>query len=253
MKKILFLLLCTVSIYGQTYQNPTFGTITSKTAPTTTSPTHSSVMDANGVIGNSLPYDLPVSISPQPLNYSILDTKLGSHLKGIDNRLGQIVGTTAGTTNRIYFTGDNTTVNSIVYFASSALGKGSTASASPTPLVNGDNTKSYFAKDIISVAQVSATTVPPGTFAGQLSVMVDTDIAQERYTVEVYKTNNLGIPIASGVTGAPTGDLGVTVVAILCSSVLDLSGGANSYISLYGIIASELTIIAGRRIRYIYS
>ena len=31
MKKILFLLLCTVTMYGQTYQNPTFGTVTSKT------------------------------------------------------------------------------------------------------------------------------------------------------------------------------------------------------------------------------
>ena len=31
MKKILFLLLCTVTMYGQTLQNPTFGTVTSKT------------------------------------------------------------------------------------------------------------------------------------------------------------------------------------------------------------------------------
>lgn len=53
MKKILFLLLLTVASYGQTYQNPTFGTITSKTSPTVTSPVNLVTQDANGMQGKS--------------------------------------------------------------------------------------------------------------------------------------------------------------------------------------------------------
>lgn len=53
MKKTLFLLLLTVASYGQTYQNPTFGTITSKTSQTVTSPVNLVTQDANGQQGKS--------------------------------------------------------------------------------------------------------------------------------------------------------------------------------------------------------
>lgn len=63
MKKILFLLLCTVSIYGQTYQNPTFGTITSKTAPAVTSVNLLANISTTGTIGKIDPVNLPYSYS----------------------------------------------------------------------------------------------------------------------------------------------------------------------------------------------
>lgn len=255
MKKILFLLLCTVSMYGQTLQNPTFGNTTTntlkiKTNTTSVTALEVGVLESDGVLNKMTPENLPISQPPHPINYSVLVPTLGAHLIGIDTRLGQIGQTTAGQTNRIYFTGDNTTVNSVVYFASNATSKGSTPSASPTNLVNGDNQKQYFAKDIISIAQPANTISAPGIYSGQLSVMVDSDVAQERYTVEVYKTNNLGVPIASGITGAPVGDLGVTVIAILDSSILDLSASAITNITVSGILTEQLTLNTGERVRY---
>lgn len=55
MKKILFLLLCTVSMYGQTLQNPTFGTVTTKTAPTVTTTPYLGAISATGVVGKIVP------------------------------------------------------------------------------------------------------------------------------------------------------------------------------------------------------
>lgn len=51
MKKLLLLLLCTVASYGQTYQNPTFGTVTTKTTPTVTTPAFIGTLEATGVNG----------------------------------------------------------------------------------------------------------------------------------------------------------------------------------------------------------
>ena len=49
MKKIIFLLLFTVSIYGQTYQNPTYGTVTEKTNTTDNTPAYFVTSQTDGV------------------------------------------------------------------------------------------------------------------------------------------------------------------------------------------------------------
>ncbi len=254
-KYLLILILSFGAIQAQTLQNPTFGNTTTntlkiKTNTTSATATDVSVQETDGSLNKMTPENLPISQPPHPINYSVLTPTLGAHLIGIDDAIGRIGQTTAGVTNRIYFTGDNTTVNSVVYFASNATGKGSTPSASPTNLVNGDDQKQYFAKDIISIAQPANTISAPGIYSGQLSVMVDSDVAQERYTVEIYKTNNLGVPISSGITGAPVGDLGVTVIAILDSSVLDLSASAITNITVSGTLTEQLTLNTGERVRY---
>ena len=55
MKKYLFILLLTIAGYGQTYQNPTFGTVTTKTAPTVTSVNHLATVEASGVMAKIVP------------------------------------------------------------------------------------------------------------------------------------------------------------------------------------------------------
>jgi len=55
MKKYLFILLLTIAGYGQTYQNPTFGTVTSKTAPTVTTTPYLGAISATGVVGKIVP------------------------------------------------------------------------------------------------------------------------------------------------------------------------------------------------------
>ena len=55
MKKYLFILLLTIAGYGQTYQNPTYGTIKTKTAPTVTSTSYLGAISATGVVGKIVP------------------------------------------------------------------------------------------------------------------------------------------------------------------------------------------------------
>lgn len=254
MRKLIFLLLLPIWVFAQssTGQEQEFDygiKIETGAIQTVTNPVYPATMGTDGTIGRALAKDLPIDISPQPTNYTISDPKLGSHLKGIDNRLGQIGNTTAGITNRIYFTGVPTTITAGTFYTSSATGKGAVAGVLQT-VSNDDNVKNYFGQDVISIAQPSATTAPPGNYSGQLSVMVDNNAAQERFTVEIYKTDNNGTPIASGIDEAPVGNLGVTVVAILDSGVLDLVASSVSNVSVSGNLASTLSLAVGERLRY---
>lgn len=250
MKKLLFLLLITAVSYGQTYQNPTFGTVTTKTSPTVTNDPYVATTGTTGIQGKIEPVNL--IIPHTPVNYTVPNLTIGAHLSGIDTRLGQISSTTAGLTQRIYFTADDTTVNSVVYFASNATSKGATAAGSPPVLVLPDNTKGYFTKDLISIPQPSATIGYAGSYSGNLTVSATpTPVAtRQRFTVEVYRTNNLGVPIASGVSGAPVGDLGVTVVAILDSGELNINAGSITNVAVNGILTQNITINTGERLRY---
>lgn len=255
---ILILLFFTSFLQAQTLQNPTYGNTTTNTITVkanTVSATGSdkiSVQETDGKINYLQSVNIPVTIAPTPTGYAPTSATLKGNLEGISNRLNQIGNTTAGITNRIYFTGDNVTVTAGTFFASNGSGKGTATSGLPTPLVNGDNQKQYFAKDLISIAQPSATIAPPGNYSGQLTVSSSPtpNGTQQRYTIEIYKTNNGGTPIASGITGAPTGNLGVTVVAILDSGLINLVAGSITNISLNGNLASILSLATGERLRY---
>lgn len=247
MKKIFILILAFLSLasYGQAEYEKI--KITENSSSTTA--TKINVQEADGEINYMSPENIPLNLTPHPLNYDITAPTLSANLIGIDTRLGQIVQTTAGVTNRIYFTGVPVTIGAGTFYTSSATGKGAVTGVTQT-VSNGDNIKSYFAQDVISIAQPALMTAPAGNFAGQLSVMVSDDSAQERYTIEVYKCNNAGTPIPSGITGAPTGNLGVTVVAILDSGILDLVQNAVTNIGVSGLLNSTLTLNTGERLRY---
>lgn len=250
MKKILFLLLMSVYSYGQA--DFPEGIQISGGQPTVTSVNFLTTTDntISGLQGKIAPVNLPIPYSPS--NYSTPTQTIGSHLAGIDTRLGQISSTSAGVTQRVWFTADNTIVNAVTYFASNLTGKGATATGSPPALVLGDNTKAYFTKDVISIAQPSVTIGYAGTYSGNLTVYASpTPVAtQQRFTLEIYRTNNLGVPIASGVSGAPTGDLGVTVIAILDSGIINLVAGAITNIPVTGVLTQNIIINTGERLRY---
>lgn len=252
MKKLiyLFLMLFAISTYGQA--DFPEGIQISGGQPTVSSVNFLTTTDntLSGLQGKIAPVNLPIPYSPT--NYSISNQSIGQHLTGIDTRLGQISSTTAGITQRVYFTADNTTVTAGTFFTSSTTGKGSTATGSPPALVLADNTKGYFTKDVISVAFPAATIGYAGSYTGQLTVSATpTPVAtQQRFTVEIYRTDNGGTPIASGVSGAPTGDLGVTVVAILDSGILNLTAGSITNIPVTGILTQNITLNTGERLRY---
>jgi len=251
MKKILFLLLVTISSYAQTYQNPTFGTVKSMTAPTVSTTPTLGTIEANGTISKIVPNNVPITYTP--INYAPSSTSIADQLAGIDTRLGQIGNVTAGVTTRVHLTGDNITVTAGTFFASNTTGKGATAAGTPQQtLSNNDDQKQYFTKDVMSIAVPALTTAPPGVYSGQLTVTSDPTpgTSKQRFTIEIYKCNNGGTPIASGITGAPVGDLGVTVVAILDSGLINVVAAALTNIGVQGNLASTLTLNTGERLRY---
>jgi hypothetical protein len=250
MKKILFLLLCTVSIYGQTYPtNPTaFGKISINTNVEDNTAAKISVQSADNRINWLQPVNIPIPTTPT--NYVPTAPTLGGHLSGIDAKLGTFSATTAGISTRVWFTADVSVVSATNYYATNATSKGTAASAIQN-VVNNDNEKKYFAQDLIGNPFATATTFPPGVYAGNLSASTSPNSAQQKWTVELYKCNNAGVPINSGVTGAPIGSLGVQVITILDSGLLTLADGSVTNVSVSGnLIGTGFSIAVGERIRY---
>jgi len=251
MKKILFLLLLPFWVTAQVSNGTEteFEALKTTNSQTVTNGTHSATMGTDGTIGKSLLKDLPVDLSPLPLNYTIADQKLGSHLTGIDNKLGTIVATTAGISTRVWFTADPTTITAGTFYLTNATGKGTIASAIQS-VINDDNQKKYYPQDLIGNAFATATLFPVGVYAGNLSASTTPNSAQQRWTVELYKCDTNGTPIASGITGAPVGSLGVTVITILDSGLLTLADGSVTNIQVSGNLVSPLSVAVGERIRY---
>lgn len=257
MKKILLLLLlATAGLQAQTLQSPTYNATTTNTLKIKTPATVGTVnfIPAYDTDEQTLSKIAPINVNIPytPINYTISGQTIGQQIAAIDAKIGTMGTTSAGVTQRVYFTADNTTVNSVIYFASSLSGKGSTASGSPPALVLADNTKAFFTKDVISIAQPSPTIGYAGTYSGNLTVSASpTPVAtQQRFTVEIYRTDNLGVPIASGVSGSPVGDLGVTVLAILDSGIINLTAGSITNIAVSGVLTQNITLNTGERLRY---
>lgn len=157
--------------------------------------------------------------------------------------------TTAGTFARVNFTGDVSVVNAVNYYATSTTSKGSTASVAQTVSPD-DNQKLYFAQDYISILQPSLVIYPIGNYSGQFAVQVANNSVQQKFYIEIYKTNNLGVPIASGVSGAPVGSLGVTLITTLESGLVSLTGSTLTNITLTGTLTGPLTVNPNERIKY---
>jgi len=251
-KYILLLLLITGFTQAQTLQNPTFGNTTTntlkiKTPATSTTALEVGVLESDGLVNKMTPTNLPIPYVP--LNYSVLTQTLGGHITGLDAKIGTIVATTAGISTRVWFTADPTTITAGTFYLTNATGKGSVASAIQN-VVNNDNVKTYFAQDLIGIPFATATIFPVGVYAGNLSASTSPNSAQQRWTVELYKCDNNGTPIASGITGAPVGSLGVTVITILDSGLLTLVDGSVTNVPVSGNLASPLSVAVGERIRY---
>ncbi len=250
MKKILFLLLCTVTMYGQTYPtNPTtFGKISINMNVEDNTATKMSVQSSDNRINWLQPINIPIPYIP--ISYVPTAPTLGGHIAGIDNKLNTISATTAGQTTRVWFTADQTTITAGTFDLTNPTSKG-TAPVHKQDVVNDDNQKKYFLTDVIGGAFLVDTMFPPGVYAGNLSASTTPNSAQQRWTVELYKCDNGGTPIASGVTGAVVGSLGVTVITILDSGLLTLADGSVTNVQVSGNLGGTgLSMLAGQRVRY---
>lgn len=175
--------------------------------------------------------------------------------QGVDGTYGKVTPanlinqTTAGTFSRVNFTGDVSTVNAVNYYVTSTTSKGSVASVAQTVSPD-DDQKLYFAQDYISILQPSLVIYPPGSYSGQFAVQVANNSVQQKFYIEIYKTNNLGVPIASGVSGAPVGSLGVQLITTLESGLVSLTGSTLTNITLTGTLTGTLTLNPNERVKY---
>jgi len=157
--------------------------------------------------------------------------------------------TTAGLLSRTYFTADTETLSAGTFFKSNRDGKGVAETATQTVTVN-DNEKEFFAQDLISEPYPIETTIYAGSYSGILNGKVSAASAEQKFYVEIYLTDANGTPVSSGITGAPVGDLGVEVVAIAESGLIDLRQSDETQFAITAELTGNLTLSTSNRIRY---
>ncbi len=211
-----------------------------------------------GNVDNTSDADKPISTATQ----TALDTKIegvtagtGIHINGgdpLNPTISATPQTSAGILSRVYFTGDTEVTSEGTFYKTSDVGKGSVASVVQSVTVN-DNQSDFFTQDALGEPIPTNTRLYGGLYAGGLTVSVDEDRASNRYNVEVYLTDGDGAPIASGITGEPVGDLGVQVVAIADSGILEFKRDEDRVIDFSVNLTQALPVTAGQRIRYHFS
>jgi hypothetical protein len=155
--------------------------------------------------------------------------------------------TTAGVLSRIYFTGDESVLVTGTYYDTNTT-KG-IASINEVVL-NDDNEKEYFAQDLISQLYPIELNSQGGSYSAQLTAQVSSNAGDQRFTIEVYLADADGNPVESGIIGQPTGDLGVTVINILDSGIIDLQQNNISQVALTGVIPGDVVFPPNSRFRY---
>jgi len=157
--------------------------------------------------------------------------------------------TTAGLLDRTYFTGDEITTSEGTFYKSNRDNKGTVASVEETVTVN-DGEKLFFAKDLLSIPYPIDTTIYKGSYSGVINGKVDSNNGEQKFYVEIYKTDINGLPINSGIAGQPIGDLGVEVIAIAESGLIDLQSGNETTFSVTAQLEGDLSLLTTNRIRY---
>ena len=157
--------------------------------------------------------------------------------------------TTAGILSRTYFTGETVTTSEGTFYKSDRDGKGNVATATQTINID-DNEKGFFTQDLLSDPFPIDTVIYAGAYSGVLNGLVSSNGGEQKFYVEIYKTDINGSPIASGITGSPVGDLGVTVVAIAESGLIDLRSGDETQFSITATLTENLSLLSTNLIRY---
>ena len=160
--------------------------------------------------------------------------------------------TSAGVTGTAWFTGDEETTTEGTFYLTSTSGKGSVPIASgPTPLTLGDDDKQYFDKDLLSAVYPIAFNLPKGSITGFLNVQSNSNHSEFEFCVELYACDDQGVVVDSGIAAAPVGNLGVKVVAELCSGKkVHLETNKPDIVAVSGFIDEQYSVVAGNRFRY---
>lgn len=162
--------------------------------------------------------------------------------------ISAIPSTSAGILGNTYFTADEEITGAGTFYKALKGDKGILAEASQTIAVD-DNQKLFFAQDLLGEVRIADTVSYGGDYTGFLSVEHTVTTARVRFTVEIYRADSDGNVLASGVTGAPVGDLGVTVMTIMDTGSIQLSADQITQVNMTGFLAENVTLLTGQRAR----
>ena len=158
--------------------------------------------------------------------------------------------TSAGLLSRTYLTGDEETITAGTFYKSNRDNEGTAQSVVPTVVVN--NSTVFFSQDIIGDPYPIETTIPKGNYSGNISVgATNSAFDKFRYDIEIYLCDNDGNPVNSGITGQPTGDLGVQIVTQAHTTEFSVGVTVSELIEpISAVLTGDLVIPLGYRIRY---
>lgn len=160
--------------------------------------------------------------------------------------------TSAGLLAKAYLTADLVTdggAPASTFFQTSTTDKGLVLSQTQQVTVDDGETE-FYTFDWLGEIETAEFVTPAGFFAGKLSVLSD-QLATYEFGVEVYRAASNGTALPSGVTGAPVGDLGVTIIGQLNSVDIEVYD-AEQVIDISGFLSEEVTLLAGERFRLHY-
>ena len=113
-----------------------------------------------------------------------------------------------------------------------------------------DDEKDFYAVDAITSGSTANVEFPAGNYTSVLNAEVDTNSGEQIFGMEVYLTSADGTPIDSPNLTSPVGDLGVRVLAILQSGIIDLQNSNPSQVTLSGDLPTAIPLAIGQRIRF---
>ena len=148
-----------------------------------------------------------------------------------------------------YFNADLVTTSAGTFYLNLRNNKGTISASTQTVSVN-DNQISGITRDSLSIVFPTPITYTSGGYVAKLDVSVDTSQANEKIYLEVYKANQFGNVIDSGLASQQIGELGVRPVLFLSSNILDLPANTLTGVILDGILPSGVTINTGERFRF---
>jgi len=153
---------------------------------------------------------------------------------------------------RLHFTGDQTDAGDpagLDNFYLALLEDVGTVASVTEDIITPSDTIVSIGKNHLSQQVIVSQTLNAGVYAGQVEYQVDSESANEKLYMEIYKAEADGTPIDSGILSEPVGALGVRPIAVLVSVLLNSPSGLNLTAKVEGVIAETTIILTDERIR----
>lgn len=148
-----------------------------------------------------------------------------------------------------YFNGDLTTTTAGTFFLNLRNNKGTVASATQTVIVS-DDTIVGASRDSLSILFPTTINYSQGAYRGKFEISVDISQGNEKIYLEVYKADEFGNVIDSGISGETIGELGVRTFLTLSSSILDLPVNTTTPVIVDGNLKENSLISENQRFRF---